>query len=1665
MSEKHRKIVVATLFAFVSAIALASSLMLGAVLRRVRQFDCENQCDVLAGRAPKVAQNAATEAAPPKADAAGKGEDTNRIARVEGIFFSEPCANPAIIIKFSRRPKSSEVLHYASISPKVENLSVEVESDEPYPWRDKIYHWVRIKSGNFRHRTPYVVTVSAAMPFEDGGRLGGDVRRTVVRPDLVPSVSLAAAGRYLPPIGEKAVDLRVVNVSKVECAMRTVLPENIVQLLAREEGKYSKSNPWWRTSVNGDSDATTELAAQPTRWTETIGNEPNVAVSHRVRLGGEEGAVSNGVYLLSVRNGDLPEGGSNEPKYRLICLTDMGLSVRRDDYGLRIWVTSLTTGRPLAGLEAAVYAANRLPLARGETNGGGEATLTGWDSREEPFALVVTRKDGSDAVFMALGNAVKIDETLPCGVRPGYVADEACSAFVWTDRGIYRHGESIMVHSILRTGRGGAPRPFPVVVAFEKPDGHVFRMCTRVTDESGAVAVDHFSAPGDQPSGMWKVKILTPGKDGVLLGERTVKVEDFVPPQVRVSLKGLAEVSSDSSNVSYRVCAEHLFGGAAKMLTAESLVAFVDEPFSPSAWKGRGFRFGDPRRGLKPNYTRIPPQFTDDAGEAMFSIGMKNEWGLPQAAVRVIVQGSVLETGGRPAVTRASGLLHFYPCYLGSDIPRMVRLGAGAHTYRVAAVAPDGKACPLMRRLKAELWKIESVYNLVRNRNGTYSWDAARVRHRVMLDSDAIDLSANGEGEVSLPATGSGDYEFVVTDEARNLSHCAPFWVSASDDDEIRASLKNPASVALTADRPLYRAGDRPRLTVKSPFRGSAWIAVMRDKTLYTRTLELTNLTSVVELDPVDGALAPNIDVAISVVQSAAAGGNHLAARAHGLASLAIRPVESEISVSVASSVRVAETGGSTLDVRVLASGLSVDDARAVVTVVDEGINLLTSEPTPDPIGFFSSARGGNHPLFDLYGRLLPVCGAPLRATGVKTGGDGLAELMNRVSPVASRRFRPLALWRLDLPLTNGVADLRFELPEFVGETRVTALVYTPRATGCASVRQKVCPKLVLQPDAPRFSAPEDSFDVTLTLSNRSGKDDVIDYGVSADGAVSLIDRAAGRVAVRDGASHTLTFRAAARPQVGEGTLTFRATGCGENRKSIVSLPIRPAVPWRETAGVVSLRPGETWASSNACGIGTLPGATRRTVAVSGSPAAELVAAFDYLAEYPHGCLEQTTSRMFPLIVADDVMARLPSERTSKAAELKDIVADGIARVTSMLRSDDFTMWPDCNCPPWDREVSLYAAHFLVEAGSAGHSVDRLALGRVRALLKRWAHSADTNEAAYACHTLAVAGAPEKDRTFALYEIRDRLPLLSRARLARAFVRLGDPVRAHALLAESAMNPTGVKESAFALLALQEMDANDPRLGKLVAYLQERRDRARFHWGTTGDNAHALLALAAYYRLHGMDDGRPSVTLELDGKPLGERLSAGGSRRFVGGGALTLRNDGGDNAFVSYSCVALPEAASVTNAHRLVTVSRRFVTTEGRPADLANLTRGELLISEITLAADRDLEISDLVVQELLPAGLEPDRPEVAAAFARARGKGRTDWVLRSDTRDDRTIVFSRPLTLGPKPSGGRPIVFYSAVRAVTAGDFILPGVRVEAMYAPDIFAQTAPSRISVKKR
>ncbi len=468
--------------------------------------------------------------------------------------------------------------------------------------------------------------------------------------------------------------------------------------------------------------------------------------------------------------------------------------------------------------------------------------------------------------------------------------------------------------------------------------------------------------------------------------------------------------------------------------------------------------------------------------------------------------------------------------------------------------------------------------------------------------------------------------------------------------------------------------------------------------------------------------------------------------------------------------------------------------------------------------------------------------------------------------------------------------------------------------------------------------------------------------------------------------------------------VAYSVKGMGETHHERIILPVRPAVAWVETSGVK--RGQESGVRSQESGVGGNP-FEKYSEKVYDSPVGQYESALRWLAEYPHGCLEQTSSRMFPLIGAGGILA-------SVSPAGPDIVSSGVRRVESMVRSTDFVMWPDCNYAPWDPEVSLYAAHFLVEAEKNGYALNRLARDRVFSFLKRWAMSTNDTVSAYACHTLALAGKPEKDRMLRLYDASTNLTLLSRTRLARAFALTGDRRRAETLLAAN-VAPSSVKDASFAVLALLDVDPDDSRILPLASYLDRQRDRERLSWGTTGDNAHALLAIGAYYRHH------PAKT--------GEK-------------------------FVVWHKLSLPKPRDVRDESRGISIVRRYLTPEGGEADLSKLSLGEMLIAELALKVDDTRELSDLVLEDLFPACFEPVHGALDAI------ERKHDWVMRSDARDDRMLVFSKRFTLAK----GEEATFRYPVRVVSAGDYILPGPSVEAMYHPELHARRAPDRISVKR-
>ena len=1647
-----QEIMVAAL-AVMGVVAIGCAAGLFCTVRMIRQYERENGVNILFAKNENSVRNnskgegsahgsaAKSGSAAASAKAGDKRAEAAKDSRLKVLKVSYK-GETELEVFLSERPDMESIRHYVEVAPLNKGaigLRYRSRNDD-----SRI-----VVTGDFAFRTNVMLRVRKGLSVYGGAEadpsgersLADDFMYVFKRSDMAPRVEFADKGRYLPPMGRRAIAVESINVPKIHAEVRRVEPCNVVQMLAREECVYSNySNyDWAENSSGADKEDTGELSGEATIRSVGCVNRLNETTKTPIAVAADDGGPTNGIYLVTVRDGSRPRkpycfyGENpktlNRNRYRVVCLTDLGLSVRQSGGETGVWVTSFKTGRPVGGCRIEAFSTANTKVAEGVTDEGGWCVLKRV-AKVIPF--VVVAKTDDDMSFLALRDSMKTDETDENGARDKYLAADGCSAFLWTERGIYRHDEKMFLHCILRNGKRQAPRPFPVEVALSSPDDSVFARKTLMPDANGAFFCADFAVPGDQPSGDWTLCAKIPGKDGRTLGERSVKIEEFAPPQIRV--KVAVATNATPQTFGFDVAAEHLFGGPACSLACEGAVVFEDVPFVPKGWEK--YKFGNDDLGLKPCFRRLDRSMLDEHGKAAFAAPIWRDSGLPKAAVRATGQGVVFEDGGRPATARASVTCHYYPFYIGTTLPGWMKLRESElPQVAIACVDADGRRIADRKALKAKVERIDTIHAYRQTEDGWHTWDSERVRTTVAED---IDVSAETDRDalLTLPLRETGEYVLTLADPVSQASFGRAFYLCANGEDgdeEVRISLGDPTKVSICPDKTFYRAGETPKLMVKSPFAGFALLSVMRDKTMFTQTLELTNSTSLVSLPPIAVDWAPSVDVAISVVQGVADNSGHLAVRAHGQTIVAVRPIEDETPVKLGAQVETSAVGGgSVVTVDVDARGAAATGTVAVVTVVDEGINILTDEPTPDPIAYFALPRTADHPLFDLYGKILPVLADDVRKSGVKTGGGFGAEMLGRVSPVPTRRFKPLALWESAVPLTNGMGRVVMRLPEFVGEVRVTAVAYSDRASGASSIQRKVAPKIVMQPDAPRFAAPGDKFDVTLPIHNRSGAAASVLYAINAT---------TGTVALADGGSTNVVIRLAAPDAPGQMAIAFRTEGCGETHVDTMELPIRPAVPWRERAGVVRLAPGEkrTFDAQGSF--------ARHAVTVTGSPIGELVAALEWLADYPHGCLEQTSSRIFPLIAADGLLSAVGSRAATNRAEY---VTAGVKRVQSMIRQNGFVMWPDCNYPPWDMEVSLYAAHFLVEAEKSGERLDPTAKSQVAKFLRKWAMSTNTTVSAYACHTLALAGKPEKDRMFRLYDVAKSLSPLSRMRLARAFALAGDPARADVLLA-TMHAPGSVKEATFAVLAMLERNPDDVRLPQLVGYLATRRDPATFSWGTTESNAHALLAIGAYYRHHPPKAGKPQVRVAAEGRPaliLGDRQSAKSEH-----GSITVVNVGNGEAFVSWRTQELPSAESVTNEACGVSISREYLKSDGTPADMASLVRGEMLHVKLTIASDAARVLSDLVVEDLFAGAFEPVHREIAQP-------GRADWVMRSDARDDRMLVFSKKFAL----KENEKVEFIYPVRVVSAGDFVLPGPSAEGMYAPALRARRAAGRVVVER-
>jgi uncharacterized protein YfaS (alpha-2-macroglobulin family) len=295
----------------------------------------------------------------------------------------------------------------------------------------------------------------------------------------------------------------------------------------------------------------------------------------------------------------------------------------------------------------------------------------------------------------------------------------------------------------------------------------------------------------------------------------------------------------------------------------------------------------------------------------------------------------------------------------------------------------------------------------------------------------------------------------------------------------------------------------------------------------------------------------------------------------------------------------------------------------------------------------------------------------------------------------------------------------------------------------------------------------------------------------------------------------------------------------------------------------------------------------------------------------------------------------------------------------------------------------------------------------------------------------------------------DDLSLDSRLLLAGAYALSGDTDTAFRLLPSSVRPATGsretgrtfgsaVRENAIVLAVLADVAPDHAAVPDLVRYLGQRTEAD--HWWSTQETAWSFLALGKImakaargtYTGRLLVDGRERAVLAPEPIRIEDPTLAGHEVR--------LHVEGDGLAWYYWEARGTPTGQRFVEEDQGVQVRRRYLDLRGNPVPTDSLRHGEMYVVELRLKALQQ-NLENVVVDDMLPAGLEIENPRLA-------GGGAVAWVDQqssftpdnTDIRDDRLLLFGQLAV-------GKEVKYFYAVRAVTEGDFVLPPVSAECMY------------------
>ena len=1538
--------------------------------------------------------------------------------------------NPEACFKFSQvlaKKNITRLRSYISVTPS-EDYSVK-------------------QRGNFicleglRHGARYKIIFKKGLAG-DTGVLPNNINFNLNIASRSPSASFADQTYVLPKTGlNNVIPITTVNRDDIDLILYRVGERNLRSIVT--------TNSFNKLDIPEKNKIKNELGQEMWAGKLRINNTPNKSVVTHIPVSQIAGNLKPGLYILSEKG----ESKYTDMPTQWFVVSDLGLSNYFGEDGFNVQVRSLASAKVMENVTVRVVGLNNIVVASAQTDAAGWANFSGALGRPEggmrPLYITAETKEG-DFVFLSLADQ---EFDLSSHGVAGREAPGPMEAYTYSDRGIYRPGETVKIGVLLRDDKGNAIPNLPLSAIILRPNGQEQSRKIVQLDTLGGALFD-IKMITSAETGKWSINLKAEA-DGPILGKQDFQVEEFVPEKLKVVVNPYTGGKIKGTNAQIEVQADYLFGAPGDKLRSggRAILRTTPTPFA----EFKDFRFGL----MEDAVTEVTPfkeTATDQSGQATLLL---EDIKIPDhtAPLEIRVLAEVADADGRP--NRGYGTIpvltheHFVglkPNFEGKSV------GFGDPA-SFAAIIVDHTGKPLANTDVAIKWIDE---------DRKYRWYFSKGEWRSKYSKTDIEMEnrvmrTNDKGQVTFtfkhPSNSWGYYRV----EVRGVQGAAAAdftyrvgWSTAT------RSPDTPDMLELSLNKKDTKNGDTVEGIVKGPFAGRATVVAANKSILWRKDIELKREGSKLTI-PVSKKWGVGAYVMVTAYRPGDGADVRGPSRAMGLKWLSVGREDKSLSVSFPTIKETKPSRPITIPVTVKGPAVTNGDpVQAVIFAVDEGILRLTQFKTPDPVKALLGQQRLQLAYRDLYGRLIsPLKGRP---GIVQTGSDEAGN----TGGVDKRVFKSVALSSGIVPIgPNGKGEVTLNLPDFNGQLRLFAVAYSMGAVGSGKSNFLVRDKVVAELLPPRFMAPGDKAKTTLRLTNVAGLSGA--YSVSLNSSDPIgVKNDFQEVNLSQGETKTIAFELLGK-SIGNAMLSLSVKGPDKfNIKRTTEISVRGAQPFVSERSVIDLTSGNPHTILANRLNGFLPKTGSVSLNVSNRPQIDVANLVEELDRYPYGCLEQTTSASMPLLYFESVKKIWPDVAYDQST-LKSRVSQGIKRILSKQRTDgSFGLWTNnSESEPW---LTAYATEFLLEAKRLGHYVPgaplQMALNWMKQSLSERKELPTT--LAYWTKVLSEAGqlGPDEVRYYQDQISLELIDPFGKASLMAAGLRHGFANGALSFqefaltknIKEQHYDNYGsqLRDVAAALTMQPSVFTSSNEAMRALELMSDLYTAKRY----TSTQEKAWLLRAALSVFEGTDDTMNFSVggkLILQDKPYARTFRNATLKNM--GDVILKNNDAAAPLFVTQTVSGIP-ASPLKPSKNGFSITREYFNEKGEPTDPAQVVQGTRMIVKLSVTHTENFEKRALVV-DLLPAGFEIEPASIGGLTKTLLDKHfkKRDTPVFKAERDDR-YVAAYDL---PKDEGAISSVY--VVRATTPGTFVHPAPFVEDMYKPEYSAIGEMDSVTISER